>query len=65
MDTVGRIEWMMDSSLAENYSCHQTSPDTLVVPTQVQHELYNWLCRETDQATIGYRRDPNRYRSNI
>jgi len=51
VDTCGWIEWMIDSPLAENYSCYLTSPDTLIVPTLVQHELYKWLCRETDQAT--------------
>lgn len=42
---------MTDSPLAKSYSRYLTSPDTLIVPTLVQHELYKWLCRETDQPT--------------
>ena len=51
VDTCGWIEWMTDSPLAENYLRYLSSPDTLIVPTLVQHELYKWLCRETDQPT--------------
>lgn len=51
VDTCGWIEWMTDSPLAKSYSRYLTSPDTLIVPTLVQHELYKWLCRETDQPT--------------
>lgn len=50
VDTCGWIEWMTDSPLAKSYSRYLTSPDKLIVPTLVQHELYKWLCRETDQA---------------
>ena len=51
VDTCGWIEWMTDSPLAKSYSRYLTAPDTLIVPTWVQHELYKWLYRETDQAT--------------
>lgn len=51
VDTCGWIEWMTDTPLAKSYSRYLTSPDTLIVPTLVQHELYKWLCREIDQAT--------------
>jgi predicted nucleic acid-binding protein len=51
VDTCGWIEWMIDSPLAKNYSRYLNSPDTLIVPTLVQHELYKWMCRETDQPT--------------
>lgn len=51
VDTCGWIEWMTDSPLAKSYSRYLTSPDKLIVPTLVQHELYKWLCREMDQAT--------------
>jgi len=51
VDTCGWIEWMIDSPLAKNYSRYLTSPDTPIVPSLVQHELYKWLCREIDQAT--------------
>lgn len=50
VDTCGWIEWMTNSPLAKSYSRYLTSPDKLIVPTLVQHELYKWLCRETDQA---------------
>lgn len=50
VDTCGWIEWMMDSALAEAYAPH-LADESLVVPTLVQHELYKWLCRETDTAT--------------
>ena len=51
VDTCGWIEWMMDTPLAKSYSRYLNSPDTLIVPTLVQHELYKWLYREIDQAT--------------
>ena len=50
VDTCGWIEWMADSALAEAYAPH-LADESLVVPTLVQHELYKWLCRETDTAT--------------
>jgi predicted nucleic acid-binding protein len=49
VDTCGWIEWMTDTPLAKSYSRYLTSPDSLLVPTLVQHELYKWLCREIDQ----------------
>ena len=51
VDTCGWIEWMMDSPLAKSYSRYLTSPDSLIVPTLVQHELYKWLYREIDSPT--------------
>ena len=51
VDTCGWIEWMTDTPLAKSYSRYLTSPDTLIVPTLIQHELYKWLCREMDQPT--------------
>ena len=51
VDTCGWIEWMIDSPLAKSYARYLNSPDTLIVPTLVQHELYKWLYREIDQAT--------------
>lgn len=49
VDTCGWIEWMTDSPLSKNYSRYLNAPDSLIVPTLVQHELYKWLCREIDQ----------------
>ena len=50
VDTCGWIEWMTDSSMADAYAPHLGS-ERLLVPTLVQHELYKWLCRETDTNT--------------
>lgn len=50
VDTCGWIEWMTDSDLAETFAPHLAA-ENLLVPTLVQHELYKWLCRETDTAT--------------
>lgn len=51
VDTCGWIEWMIDSPLAKSYSRYLTSPDSLIVPTLVQHDLYKWLYREMDLPT--------------
>lgn len=51
VDTCGWIEWMTDTPLSKNYARYLNAPDTLIVPTLVQHELYKWLCRELDQQT--------------
>jgi predicted nucleic acid-binding protein len=51
VDTCGWIEWMTDSPLAKSYSRYLTSPDKLIVPTLIQHELYKWLYREMDYPT--------------
>jgi len=40
VDTCGWIEWMIDLPLAKSYSRYLTSPDSLIVPTLVQHELH-------------------------
>lgn len=32
-----------------DYSRDLNAPDSLIVPTLVQHELYQWLCREIGQ----------------
>jgi len=50
VDTCGWIEWMTDSSMADAYAPHLGS-ERLLVPALVQHELYKWLCRETDTNT--------------
>ena len=48
VDTCGWIEWMIDTPLAKGYSRYLNSPEALIVPTLVQHELYKWVCREID-----------------
>lgn len=50
VDTCGWIEWMTDSALAATFAPY-LADENLVVPTLVQHELYKWLCRESDTAT--------------
>lgn len=50
VDTCGWIEWMTDSAMADAYAPHLDG-ENLLVPTLVQHELYKWLCRETDTNT--------------
>jgi len=50
VDTCGWIEWMTDSSMADAYAPHLDG-ENLLIPTLVQHELYKWLCRETDTNT--------------
>lgn len=51
VDTCGWIEWMINTPLAKNYSRYLTSPDSLIVPTLVQHELYKWVYREIDMPS--------------
>lgn len=51
VDTCGWIEWMIDTPLARSYARYLNAPESLLVPTLVQHELYKWLYREIDQAT--------------
>jgi predicted nucleic acid-binding protein len=51
VDTCGWIEWLIDSPQADAYASYLKATDKLIVPTLVQHELYKWLCRETDVPT--------------
>jgi predicted nucleic acid-binding protein len=51
VDTCGWIEWMIDSPLAKSYARYLNSPNSLIVPTLVQHELYKWIYREIDPPT--------------
>lgn len=51
VDTCGWIEWLLNSSLAENFERYLKHPDNLVVPTIIQFELYKWICREKNEET--------------
>ncbi|MEI7844102.1 MAG: type II toxin-antitoxin system VapC family toxin [Gallionellaceae bacterium] len=51
VDTCGWIEWMTDTPMSKNFARYLNAPETLIVPTLVQHELYKWLCRELNQQT--------------
>jgi hypothetical protein len=56
VDTCGWIEWMTDTPLAKSYSRYLTSPDTLIVPTLVQHELFDILPHLDDETVATLRR---------
>lgn len=45
VDTCGWIEWLADGALADQFQPYLEDPETLVVPTVVQFELYKWLER--------------------
>jgi len=45
VDTCGWIEWLADGALAEQFQPYLDDPETLLVPTVVQFELYKWLER--------------------
>lgn len=51
VDTCGWIEWLIDGELAERYRPYLEKPESLVVPTSLQFELYKWVRREKDEAT--------------
>ena len=46
IDTCGWIEWLTDGQLSEAYAEHFDQLKSLIVPTSVQFELYNWVTRE-------------------
>lgn len=51
VDTCGWIDWLTDGELAENYRPYLETPESLVVPSSLQFELYKWICRERNEAT--------------
>lgn len=51
IDTCGWIEWLTDGVLAERFASYMTDAADLLVPTTVQYELYQWVKRESDEAT--------------
>lgn len=53
VDTCGWIEWLADGPLVDRFLPYLEAPETLVVPTIVQFELYKWLDRnQGEQAAM-------------
>lgn len=50
VDTCGWIEWLTGGKLQAQFEPFLTKPDTLLVPTIIQFELYKWICRERDET---------------
>jgi len=46
VDTCGWIEWLTDGVLANRFLPYLNMPETLVIPTSLQFELYKWAKRE-------------------
>ena len=51
VDTCGWIEWLTSGSVAKRYEPLLGQTQELLVPTLIQFELYNWVCRERDEPT--------------
>ncbi len=50
VDTCGWIEWLTDGVLAERFAHFLTEPESLIVPTCLQFELYKWVKRERNET---------------
>lgn len=50
VDTCGWIEWLTDGDLAGRFEPFMQGTKALLVPTNVQYELYKWVKRETDET---------------
>ena len=50
VDTCGWIEWLTDGMLANSFQPYFKEPETLVVPTSLQFELYKWAKREKGEV---------------
>lgn len=50
VDTCGWIEYATDGPLADTFAPYFRDLTRLVVPTVIQFELFNWGCRERDEA---------------
>lgn len=50
VDTCGWIEWLTDGVLANRFLPYMKTPETLVVPTSLQFELYKWAKRERGEV---------------
>ena len=50
VDTCGWIEWLTDGALAKSFLPHMKTPETLVIPTSLQFELYKWAKREQGET---------------
>lgn len=50
IDTCGWIEWLTDGELADVFAPYFKHPETLIVPTAIQFELYKWVKRERNEV---------------
>ncbi|MCU7919838.1 MAG: type II toxin-antitoxin system VapC family toxin [Candidatus Thiodiazotropha sp. (ex Epidulcina cf. delphinae)] len=50
VDTCGWIEWLTDGALAKSYLPYMKTPETLIIPTSLQFELYKWAKREQGET---------------
>ncbi|MCP4283524.1 MAG: type II toxin-antitoxin system VapC family toxin [Gammaproteobacteria bacterium] len=50
VDTCGWIEWLTDGVLANRFLPYLNAPETLVIPTSLQFELYKWAKREQGEV---------------
>ncbi len=50
VDTCGWIEWLTDGKLVKSFSPYFQKIEKLIVPTQVQYELYKWITREKNST---------------
>ncbi|WP_089728160.1 type II toxin-antitoxin system VapC family toxin [Candidatus Thiosymbion oneisti] len=50
VDTCGWIEWLTDGVFAERFAPFLTEPESLIVPTCLQFELYKWVKRERNET---------------
>jgi len=49
VDTCGWIEWLTDGMLANRFEPFLADPQSLIVPTCLQFELYKWVERERNE----------------
>ncbi len=50
VDTCGWIEWLTDGAIAKRFLPYMQTPETLVIPTSLQFELYKWAKREKGEV---------------
>ena len=50
VDTCGWIEWLSDGKLQSSFAKYLKDTPKLIIPTIVQYELFEWVCREKDEA---------------
>lgn len=46
----GWIEWLTDGQLVDDSRPWLEAGESLVVPSSIQFQLYQWVCRERDEA---------------
>lgn len=50
VDTCGWIEWLTEGELASEFQPWLIKPESLLVPSSVQFELYKWVKRERGES---------------